>query len=397
MKKKIVVFALCMAMVLSMAACGGKSEPAPAPAPAETQAAAAETEAPAEGEEAEAPAEAPVVEAGEVMTPDQLLALATEGLETSIDCEPIELTMACSGTLDGTVGGDAINAAIQAVSDWTGGNFKVNFYQGGQLGGDTELIEGVQMGTVDLMQGAPTAQMALMPNLAVLDIAGLFTDVQSCQSVIDSFYDQFQTVYNEKGLRLQAMIAMDFRILSSNKPVQTAEDLKGLNIRTQENPYHMTFWSQLGTNPTPLAFGELYIALQQGMMDAQENPPTSIVGAKLCEVQKYIVETNHIPFINTFVTNQAKYEAMSDAQKKAMDQFVTMITRYIQAGTAQDDARLLDICRNEYGIEVTPVSDAVKALYPAATMAVIEQMKASGNVDPAFVDAYVAASGFVAP
>lgn len=387
--KKNLALALAMIMALSMTACGG-SKPAETAAPAATEAAAAETEAPAEEGEAEAPAEAEA-------TGNELLDIALEGQETSIECEPIELTFACSGTISGTVGGDAVENAIKYVSEWTNGNFKVNFYEGGQLGGDAELIEGVQMGTVDLYMGTPSSQITLLPEVGVMDIAGLFADVESCNAVIDSYKDQFQTVYNAKGLRLMEMFSQDFRILSSNKPVQTAADLQGLNIRTQENAYHMTFWKALGCNPTPLAFSELYIALQQGMLDAQENPPASIVGAKIAEVQKYIVETNHIPFVMTFVGSQSKYDAMSDGQKKAYDQFCDMMKKYILAGQAADDARLLEICKSEYGIEVTPVSDEVKALYPAASQAVIDQMKADGKIDPAFIDGFVAATGFVAP
>lgn len=375
MKKKIIAVMLSVSMALSMAGCGGSGKESSATAGSETAA-----------KDAGGSTDAVTTSAGNA----ELIAIASEGLNTSIACDPIELSLGCSGTVDGTVMGDAIYAAIEAAKTWTDGNFVVNFYPGGQLGGDVELIEGAQMGSVDMFTGAPTSQVGLIPELAVLDIGGLYTDVDSANKVLASFKDQLEPYYNKAGLHLATMYAPDFRILSSNKPVTTAADLQGLNIRTQENKYHMAFWKELGTNPTPLAFGELYIALQQGMLDAEENPWASIVGAKLCEVQKYVVETNHIPFVSTYVMNKSKYDGMSEEQKLACDQFVLFCERYQLAGTADDDARMSELCQKDYGIEVTPVTDEIKELYGNASQVVIDMMKE--NIDPAFVDSYVEAA-----
>jgi len=385
MKKKFVAAAISAAMVMSMAACGGSSTETTAAATTAATTAASTTEATTAAATTAAQQE---TTAGSEIT--DLAAYAAEGMQTSIECEPIEFSLGCSGTVEGTILGYAISDAGEALKTWTNGNVVVNFYPSGQLGGDIELIEGAQMGSVDMFIGAPTSQVGLIPELAVLDIAGLYENVESCNTVLETFKDQIEPYYNNAGLHLLAMGAPDFRILSSNKQVETAADLQGLNIRTQENKYHMEFWKQLGTNPTPLAFGELYIALQQGMMDAQENPWASIVGAKICEVQKYIVETNHIPFVSTIVMNQAKYEGLSDNQKLALDQYVQFIMNYQVAGTTEDDLRMKGICETEYGITVTPVSEEIKALYENATQAVIDLMKK--DIDPTFVDEYVAAA-----
>lgn len=307
-------------------------------------------------------------------------------METSISCDPITLSLGCSGTVDGTVMGDAIYSGIEAASRWTNGNFQVTFYPGGQLGGDAELISGMQMGSVDMYTGAPTSQVTVIPELAVMDIGGLYTDTDSCNKVLEQFQSEMDGYYQNAGLHLMALYAPDFRILTSNKPIETADDLKGLNIRTQENEYHMAFWKELGCNPTPLAFGELYIALQQGMMDAQENPWASIVGAKLNEVQKYIIKTNHIPFVSTYVISKTKYDSMTADQQKVCDQFVEYVKRYQMAGTAADDERMEKVC-TDMGCEVSDVSDDILALYPDATQAVIDLMKT--KVDPDLVDKYV--------
>ncbi|MEA4932225.1 MAG: TRAP transporter substrate-binding protein [Lawsonibacter sp.] len=369
--KRLAALTLCLSMVLSLAACGG-SKPAPA---SSGSAAGSSSSTPSASTPSGSASSGPVDD--------------TTGLK--IPCDPIQLSMGCSGTVDGTVMGDAINKYLAELKDWTDGNFVINFYPSGQLGGDTDLIQGAQMGSVDIFNGAPTSQVGLIPQLAVLDIAGLYDNVDQCNQVLSGgFMTQIEPYYNNAGLHLLTAYTTNFRITSSNNPINSLADLQGLNLRVQENKYHIAFWKALGANPTPLAFGELYIALQQGMMDAQENPWTSYVGAKLCEVQKYMTLTNHIPFISTYVMNNAKYESLSDTQKQALNQFIYSVKKYIVEGTAADDARLQKLCEDQYGLTVSDVPADVKAKYPEATQAVIDLMKK--DIDPAFVDNYVAAA-----
>ena len=312
----------------------------------------------------------------------------TTGLK--IPCEPIELSLGCSGTVDGTIGGDAMYKYIDELKEWTDGNFVINFYPSGQLGGDTELIEGTQMGSVDIFNGSPSAQIGLIPELAVLDIPGLFENMEQCNEVLSGgFLSEIEPYYNNAGLHLLTAYGTSFRITSSNDAINSMDDLKGLNIRTQENKYHMEFWRNLGANPTPLAFGEVYIALQQHMLDAQENPWVSYVGAKLCEVQNYMTFTNHVPFISTYVMNNAKYQSLSDAQKQALNQFIYSMQKYIIEGTAADDAQMQKDCEDNYGLVCNELADDIKAAYPAATQAVVDLMKK--DIDPTFVDNYLEA------
>lgn len=370
--KKIIALVLAMVMVLSLAACGGSKTTEPA-ASSSSSAPAASTDA--------APA-APAVTTTELVDD-------TTGLK--IACEPIELSMGCSGTIDGTASGDAVYKYLDEIKEWTDGNFVINFYPSGQLGGDAELIEGVQMGSVDIFMGSPSAQIGLVPELAILDIAGLYETIDQCNEVLSGgVNEQLEPYYNKAGLHLGSAFATGFRITSSNKPIGSLAELQGLNIRTQENKYHMTFWKTLGANPTPLAWGEVYIALQQGMLDAQENPWVSYVGAKICEVQSNMTFTNHIPFILTFVTSQSRYEGMSDAQKQALNQFFYSIQKETAEKSPADDLRMQKLCEEQYGLVCADLAQDIWEAYPAATQAVVDLMK--NDIDPAIVDSYVAAA-----
>ncbi|MGE4276975.1 MAG: TRAP transporter substrate-binding protein [Lawsonibacter sp.] len=370
--KKFAALILCLSMVFSLAACGGSS----------TTSAGSSSAAKSSDDRSSA--------AGSDSSTSTTTELVDDTTGLKIACDPIQLSMGCSGTVEGTVMGDGIDKYVAELKEWTDGNFVINFYPSGQLGGDTELIQGAQMGSVDIFNGAPTSQVGLIPELAALDIAGLYDNVDQCNEVLSGgFLNQIEPYYNNAGLHLLTAYATDFRITSSNDPINSLADLQGLNLRVQENKYHIAFWKALGANPTPLAFGELYIALQQGMMDAQENPWASYVGAKLCEVQSYMTKTNHIPFISTYVMNETKYESLSDAQQHALNQFIYSVQKYIVEGTAADDERLQKLCEDEYGLVVSDVPADIKAKYPEATQTVIDLMKE--DIDPTFVDNYVAA------
>jgi len=374
-RKHIISLALALVMVFSLVACGGGDAGS---TPATTPAAPA-----ASGSTGTTTPAAPAASTTTELVDD------TTGLK--IACEPIELSMGCSGTIDGTASGDAVYKYLEEIKQWTDGNFVINFYPSGQLGGDAELIEGVQMGSVDIFMGSPSAQIGLVPELAILDIAGLYENIEQCNEVLSGgVRDQLETYYNKAGLHLGSAFSTSFRITSSNKAINSLADLQGLNIRTQENKYHMAFWKALGANPTPLAWGEVYIALQQNMLDAQENPWVSYVGAKICEVQSNMTFTNHIPFILTFVTSNAKYQSMSDAQKQALNQFFYSVQKETAEKSPADDERMQKMCEDTYGLVCADLAPDIWAAYPAATQAVVDLMKQ--DIDPTLVDNYVAAA-----
>jgi len=137
------------------------------------------------------------------------------------------------------------------------------------------------------------------------------------------------------------------------------DDFKGVNIRTIDDKFQKEFWNALGCNATPLAFGELYIALQQGLMDAQENPLDTIVNNNLGEVQKYIIMTDHVPFISTFIMNKAFYESMPEEYQE----LVTTILDEIAADDLKNyesiNQNALDKLINDTGCEVIELSSDV--------------------------------------
>ncbi len=214
--------------------------------------------------------------------------------------------------------GNAIKSRLEAES---GGAFKVEIYPNAQLGGDRELLEGCQAGDISMVMQATAPQVSFIPQLAVFDMPCALTDPDAATKALSAgaFRTKISTYYDKAGLKLVQLVPSAFRDMSSNKAVRNMDDFKGIKIRTMENPYHLAFWKALGANPTPLAFSELYIALQQNMVQAQENPVEVLIASKLGEVQKYVILTHHILFINTVVMNKKLYDGMPADLQKLID------------------------------------------------------------------------------
>ena len=113
----------------------------------------------------------------------------------------------------------------------------------------------------------------------------------------------------------------NFRGLSTNKEIKTADDFKDMTIRVMENKYHTAFWENLGAKPTPLAFSDLYMALQQGLVQAQDNPITAVYASKFYEVQEYYMPITAFPMVNVIAINKSTYDSLPAEYQTILTQF----------------------------------------------------------------------------
>ena len=182
------------------------------------------------------------------------------------------------------------------VAKGSEGKIKVELYPNAQLGGDRELCEGVQMGTIQMAIPSTSALAGFDKRIQVLDLPYLFTTREAAFEAVDGELGQkLNEFLGKKGFYVVGYLENGFRhVTNSKQPITKPEDLSGLKIRTMENPMHLAFFKELGANPTPMSWGELYTALQQGTVDAQENPYAMIDDGKFYEVQKYVSETGHV-------------------------------------------------------------------------------------------------------
>jgi TRAP-type C4-dicarboxylate transport system substrate-binding protein len=175
-----------------------------------------------------------------------------------------------------------------------------------------------------------------------------------------TFRAKLEEWYDRAGLKLLLFEPIYYRETTTSKPINTVADFGGVKIRTMENEYHMAFWKALGANPTPLSFAELYVALQQGTVDAQENPYEIIWSSKFYEVQKYLINTHHIAFILSININKGIYEGMSDEYKKIIDESMKEASEYLfDLAKAKNDAMLASL--KQSGMTIIDPDPALQA------------------------------------
>ena len=215
--------------------------------------------------------------------------------------------------------GAGAKAWSESVEKSTNQAFKFNHFPSSALGGERELIEGLQLGTVEAVIVSTGALSNFVPDVGAVDIPFLFRDTAHARAVLDGKFGQdLLAKFRARGLIALAWGEQGFRHLTNNKRAVTKpEDLKGLKIRVTENPVHITAFRTLGASPTPMSWPEVIGALQQGTIDGQENPISVIVSAKLWQVQKYMTLTSHVYAPMALIVSPGFWNTLNDAQKTA--------------------------------------------------------------------------------
>ncbi len=273
---------------------------------------------------------------------------------------------------------------VETLSD---GRMQIQVYANSTLGGDRDLLETCADGDIPFVVQNTAPQVTFMKDLAVFDLPCVFDDLNQCRERLDDpeFYSLLSDVYTEGGYHLLGMADQSFRVMSTNKKVDSFDDFKGQKIRTMENSYHLAFWKAIGAAPTPMSFSEVYIGLQQHTIDAQENPYEVIVSNNLYEQQDYVIETNHLPHLISLIVNDEFYQDLSPEDQAIMDQAAATATAYARE---QSDARIADkIATIEAsGTEIVTLDETTKEQIRQACQGVYESIEAA--VDPALYNAY---------
>ena len=200
----------------------------------------------------------------------------------------------------------------------TQGRYKCQQFPSSALGGEREQIEAVQLGTQDLVNTSTGPLGNFVPEVKIVDIPFLFRDYDHARKVMDGPIGQdLQKKMAAKGLINLAWTENGFRHMTNSKrAIHSASDASGLKMRTMENKVHMDGYKTFGILPTPMAFPELFTALQQGTVDGQENPIPVILSSKFSQVQKYLSLTGHVYSPAALILSPAVWNKLSDADKK---------------------------------------------------------------------------------
>ena len=337
MKKKVLALLLCVVMIFSLAACGGDDN----------------------GDNP-----------------------AGETVKISLGHALSEGTPACEG----------IAAFAETVKERTEGRVEIEVFPNSQLGSETEMLEQVKIGSVEAAAIMCGSMQSLDMRMAIEDLPYMWKDLDHARAAYDgAFGDYLGEIMAEQGMTKIGYVEWGYRHLTNNKkPIVKPEDMKGMSIRVAQTALRVEAFEEIGALPTVMAFNELYGALQQGVVDAQENPLPTIAAANLNEVQKYLSLSGH--FYNTvmMVISTDVWEKISaDDQAIILEEAEKIKASVREENSASEEATIQSLA--DKGMEVN--DDVDTDAFREAMMPVYDKWEKE-VFGTEMMDIYRAASGW---
>ena len=279
--------------------------------------------------------------------------------------------------------GVGIDTFAREVEKRTNGRYKVQTFYSGSLGGERESIEAVQLGTQELTLTSTGPVPNFVPETKILDVPFLFRDKAHARAVLDGPIGQEMLAkFDAKGMKALVWAENGFRHMTNSKrDVKGPEDLKGLKMRTMENPVHIAAYKGFGIVTTPMAFPEVFTALQQGTVDGQENPLSVIIASKFDQVQKHLSLTGHVYSPALILMNKAAFDKLAPADKQAFLDAAKEAAKANRARVDEDDAKGVADLRAK---GMTVIDNVDKAKFVAALAPVnaeFEKQFGKANLD----------------
>ncbi|AEE90343.1 TRAP dicarboxylate transporter, DctP subunit [Tepidanaerobacter acetatoxydans Re1] len=261
----------------------------------------------------------------------------------------------------------------ELVDEKTDGKIKVEVFHSSQLGNERDMVEALQLGTQEMTLVSTAPLASFTKQFLVFDLPFVFKDTESARKVLDSELGQgLLNSLESQGIMGLCYFENGFRHVTNSKhPINKPEDLKGIKIRTMENPIHMATFKVMGADPTPMAFGELFTALQQKTIDAQENPLPIIETSKFYEVQEYLSLTGHFYAPAPLLISKSFFEGLAPELQAALKE-AAIEARDYERGLLDDmNAKLVEELK-EKGMKV---NEPDKTLFVEAVQSVYKQFE----------------------
>ncbi len=250
-----------------------------------------------------------------------------------------------------------------AVEEITGGQVTIDYHGNGELGGDADTHRQLQSNDIQIDVAQPATFVSFVPEFAVFDAHMTMAtyDADTIESVLNGdneFTQQLQKAAESNKMHVLGWLQNGtYRETTSNKELRTLADFKGFQVRTMENSNHMAFWTAIGAEPTPLAFAEVYFALQNGTVDGQENATDTCVSSNFQEVQKYLCKTNHVLYANCMMISDECWEGLDPLDQQAIEEAVAQATEQVRPELAQLDEDSTKTM-TDAGVEVIEYDDS---------------------------------------
>jgi TRAP-type transport system periplasmic protein len=262
----------------------------------------------------------------------------------------------------------------ELVAAKSGGKIQVKVFPGGTLGADAANVSALQGGTIEFVMLNSGILASQVKDFEVFDFPFMFANAKEADAVVDGpFGQKMHAKLLEKGIVGLAYTELGFRnITNSKKPLNTVEDIAGLKLRVIPNAINVDWVKAVGANPTPLAFPEVYAALEQKAIDGQENPLNVILANKFAEVQKHLAITNHQYNPQSLIFSKKVWDTLSPADQKILQDSALEASKFQRQASRDASATTLDALKKA-GMQVTEFSQAEQAKLREKFKPVIEK------------------------
>ncbi|MFA1820156.1 TRAP transporter substrate-binding protein [Virgibacillus oceani] len=217
---------------------------------------------------------------------------------------------------------EAVQKFADEVDEITNGELSIEVYEDGTLGDDTELLEGLRIGSADIWVGGAGVLTSASDTAQIFTVPFMFDSQEHANTIYNGQVGQeiTDTIIEDSGYNVLSYWPRGARWLTANQAVETPEDLQGLSIRVPDNPMFNKSFERMGAAPTPMNFGEVFTSIQQGVIDGQENPLSLIYNSRFQEVQDFLIETKHIREPITVVMSDETLSSLSEEHQEVLQQ-----------------------------------------------------------------------------
>jgi tripartite ATP-independent transporter DctP family solute receptor len=239
----------------------------------------------------------------------------------------------------------SVNAFAKCSNDALGSKAEVQTFGSSQLGKDKELLQKLKLGQITF--SLPSSVMSSVADeFGVFEMPYIIKDRDHMRRVQAELMDTFQAAVKAKGYRIIGLFENGFRHITNNvRPISKPEDLAGIKLRTPKGAWRVKMFKLYGANPTPMAFSEVFTALQTNVIDGQENPYAQIASAKFQEVQKYLSITGHVYTPAYVLVSDSHYASLPEDVRAALEKCGAETQNFVYEHAAKLETELLDVIK----------------------------------------------------
>jgi tripartite ATP-independent transporter DctP family solute receptor len=295
-------------------------------------------------------------------------ATALIGMATTVSAADMTLKFGHVGA-PGSLFEASVNHFAECSNTALAGKVEVQTFGSSQLGNDKELLQKLKLGQVDF--ALPSSIMSSVDAVfGIFEMPYIISDRDHMRRVQGEMMDTFQGAAQDNGYHIVGLAENGFRNITNNvRPINVPADLQGIKLRTPNGVWRLKMFQEYGANPTPMAFSDVFTALQTGVIDGQENPYAQIASAKFQEVQKYLSVTEHVYTPAYILASKKHFDKMPADVQAALTDCANKTQDFTYTHAAELEASLLQVIKDA-GVEV---NEADKAAFIEASKPIYKQ------------------------